>query len=58
MKEVSCSYEPTEDYDPNLQLHLALQSFIVSVSSLLSCPVCKFTVLVDSHSLIFSEKKL
>ncbi len=49
MKGVARSDEPTENYHLNLQLSLVLWSFIVTFSSLFSCPARNFTVLVHSH---------
>ncbi len=51
VKEVVRSDEPTENDQLHLQFRLALQSFIVTFSSLFSCPVSKFTVLIHrSHN--------
>ncbi len=43
------SNEPTENYHLNLQLALALQSFMKSFNSLFSCSARNLTVLVHSH---------
>lgn len=51
--------EPTENDHPNLQLLLALLSFIMRFSSLFSCPTHNFIVLAHSCSqaaIFFCEK--
>lgn len=61
VRGVAGSDEPAENYQPSLQLALALWSFIVRLSSLFSCQACNFTVFVIVLFMAtnsFLEKKL
>ncbi len=60
VRSIAPSHEPPENYQLNLQLPLALQSFIVSFSSLLIClaSTLLFWFSLTALILLFLEKRM